>query len=86
MKEWIIKVNDFIVYLPFALLACASALVITGGNILGGIGLFIAGFVILSLLTGLYVCLSQTACEAKKQTAILEKLLKEQMKSPLDRL
>lgn len=78
MKEWIIKVNDFIVYLPFALLACASALVITGGNILGGIGLFIAGFVILSLLTGLWVCISFTAENSKKQVDILKEILKKE--------
>lgn len=86
MKEWIIKVNDTIVFIPFALLACASALVITGGNVLGGLLLFVAGFIILSILAGLWVVLSQSACEAKKQTVILEHLLKEQMKSPLDRL
>lgn len=86
MKEWIIKVNDVVVYIPFGILAVFSASVSLTGNLLAGMLTFAIGFVILSILTGVWVALSQSATEAKKQTAILENLLKEQMKSPLDSL
>lgn len=86
MKEWIIKVNDVIVFIPFGLLAVFSASISLTGNLLAGMLTFGIGFVILSILTGFWIVLSQAICEAKKQTAILEQILKEQMKSPLDRL
>lgn len=86
MKEWIIKVNDYLIYLCFGILACVSALMLTGGAIIPALITFAVGFIILSLLSGLWIVLSSISEQSTKQNTLLEKILKEQMKSPLDRL
>lgn len=86
MKEWIIKVNDCLIYLVFGLLACFSAVMLTNGSIIPSLIFFVVGFILLSLLSGAWIVLSTIKDNAAKQTELLEKILKEQMKSPLDRL
>ena len=86
MKEWIIKVNDYLIYLVFGLLACFSAVMITSGAVWQAIVLAILGFIVLSIFSGLWIVLSNISNNGTKQNILLEKILKEQMKSPLDRL
>ena len=84
MKEWIIKVNDLLIYLVFGLLACFSAIMLTSGSIIPALIFFVVGFILLSLLSGAWIVLSSICEQSAKQNILLEKILKEQMKSPLD--
>lgn len=70
-KGWIIKVNDTVAAIPFILwgIFCMFGLTQEPGH---AILLFIVGFVILSLLAGVWFVLSGIFSQLKRQTELME--------------
>lgn len=75
MKSMIRKVNDALVYLAFAFLFLFVAITVMNGEVMLAIGVLVVGGVILCLVFGVWMAISQIAEQSEKQTKILEKLL-----------
>lgn len=84
VKQLIVKVNDWIVYLLLALVVITAALVAIGGQPVYGTVVLLIGFLIVSVLSGFWIAIStisengqRTNLLLEKQNALLLKLYKE---------
>jgi len=79
MKSFIRSVNDGLVYLAFAILLIFVAITVMNGEVLLAAGVLVCGGIILCLLFGAWIAVSQIAEESEKQTKILENLLSKEV-------
>lgn len=75
IKQAIIKTNDVLVYILLALVVIAAALVAVGGQPIYGTIVLLVGFVVVSVLSGFWIAVSQIADSAQRQTILQEQQL-----------
>ena len=75
MKQSIIKTCDIIAYLLFAFVFVTTAFTALTGNILHALMFLVIGWVIASLISGVWFCLSQTAANSAETNKLLKQLI-----------
>lgn len=73
VKQAIIKTNDVLVYILLALVVITAALVAIGGQPIYGTVVLLIGFIIVSVLSGFWIAISQIADSAQRQVILAEK-------------
>jgi predicted MFS family arabinose efflux permease len=72
IKQAIIKTNDVLVYILLALVLITAALVAIGGQPIYGTIVLLVGFVIVSVLSGFWIAISQIADNTQRQVILQE--------------
>lgn len=75
IKQAIIKTNDVLVYILLALVVIAAALVAVGGQPIYGTIVLLVGFVIVSVLSGFWIAVSQIAGNTQRSAILQEQQL-----------
>lgn len=75
IKQAIIKTNDVLVYILLALVVITAALVAVGGQPIYGTIVLLVGFVIVSILSGFWIAVSQIADSVQRQVTVAEQQL-----------
>lgn len=75
IKQAIIKTNDVLVYILLALVVITAALVAIGGQPIYGTIVLLVGFVIVSVLSGFWIAVSQMADSAQRSVILQEQQL-----------
>lgn len=73
IKQAIIKTNDVLVYILLTLVLITAALVAIGGQPIYGTIVLLVGFVIVSVLSGFWIAISQIADNTQRQVILAEK-------------
>ena len=76
IKQAIIKTNDVLVYILLALVIITAALVAVGGQPIYGTVVLLVGFVIVSVLSGFWIAVSQIAGSVQRSVILQEQQLK----------
>ena len=75
IKQAIIKTNDVLVYILLALVVITAALVAIGGQPIYGTVVLLVGFVIVSVLSGFWIAISQIAGNTQRSAILQEQQL-----------
>lgn len=75
IKQAIIKTNDVLVYILLTLVVITAALVAIGGQPIYGTIVLLVGFVIVSVLSGFWIAVSQVADSAQRSVTLQEQQL-----------
>ena len=75
IKQAIIKTNDVLVYILLALVIITAALVAIGGQPIYGTIVLLVGFVIVSVISGFWIAISQIADNTQRQVILQEQQL-----------
>lgn len=75
IKQAIIKTNDVLVYILLTLVLITAALIAIGGQPIYGIIVLLVGFVIVSVLSGFWIAISQIAGNTQRQVILQEQTL-----------
>lgn len=73
IKKAIIKTNDVLVYILLALVLITAILVAIAGQPIYGTIVLLVGFVIVSVLSGFWIAVSQIADSSQRQVILTEK-------------
>lgn len=74
MKQAIIKTCDIIAYLLFAFIFITTAFMVVAGSILHALMFLVVGWVVASLLSGFWFCLSASATNSALQNETLKRI------------
>lgn len=80
IKSTCLKINDILAYIVIGIVLATSAIMIMSGQIGQGLIFGAVGFVVCSLVFGVWFAISGCYEENVKQTKLLTKLLEEQTK------
>ncbi len=72
IKQAIIKTNDALVYILLVLVLITAILVAIGGQPIYGTITLIVGWVIVAMLSGLWICISSIADNTQRQVLLTE--------------
>jgi predicted MFS family arabinose efflux permease len=75
IKQAIIKTNDVLVYILLTLVVITAALVAISGQPIYGTIVLLVGFVIVSVLSGFWIAVSQIADSAQRSAILQEQHL-----------
>lgn len=73
VKQLIVRVNDWIVYLLLTLVVITAALVAIGGQPIYGTVVLLIGFLIVSVLSGFWIAISTISENGQRTNVLLEK-------------
>ena len=66
MKQLIIQTNDALAYIAFALVAIVAVVCMLSGKVGAGLAVLVGGWIVCSLVFGLWFCLSDMADSLRK--------------------
>jgi predicted MFS family arabinose efflux permease len=72
IKQAIIKTNDALVYILLALVLITAILVAIGGQPIYGTVVLIVGWIIVAMLSGLWICISSIADNTQRSIVLTE--------------